>query len=315
MNPHLWAVVLAGGDGQRVASLTVGEDGQPVPKQYCALAGHESMIRWAFARARGVVPLCRILSVVAEQHRQYWEHDLADLPRDNILVQPLNRGTAAGVLLATIDVLFHRDPKARLLLLPSDHYVADEHVLRDALLDVLRTRWSRVRRILLLGMTPEQCDPDYGWILPEGDGAIASVAHFVEKPTLDRALALMRRGALVNSFMIVAQASALLRACQQTVPALVRAFLAREQAGRSSSSLTDLYQILPTADLSRHVLARSASSLAVARVPPCGWSDLGTPARLRAYQDRQIWRRPMRAGPPVPLPSGELTAIPDQRSA
>ncbi|MCX6546326.1 MAG: sugar phosphate nucleotidyltransferase [Acidobacteria bacterium] len=288
MSAHAWAVVLAGGDGQRVASLTTGYDGRLIPKQYWSFAGGESMIRWAFARALGVVPRQRVLFVVAEQHRRYWERDLADVPPDNLIVQPRNCGTAAGVLLAAVDVLFHRDPKARLLLLPSDHYVANEPVLRDALLETLRTRGSSHRRILLLGMIPEQCDPDYGWILPAGDGAIAGVAHFVEKPNLDGALALMRRGALVNSFMIVARASALLRACQQSVPDLVRSFVAREEAGTAAVSLSDFYADLPSADLSRDVLTKSASSLAVVRVPPCGWSDLGTPARVSAYQSRHL---------------------------
>jgi mannose-1-phosphate guanylyltransferase len=308
MSTHLWAVVLAGGDGQRVASLTAGDDGQPIPKQYCAFGGRESMIRWAFARALGVVARDRILFVVAEQHRRYWERELADIPAGNILVQPRNRGTAAGVLLAAVHVLFRRDPKARLLMLPSDHYVADEDVLRDALLDVLRTRDSRHRRILLLGMTPEKCDADYGWILPAGRGAQAGVAHFVEKPNLDGALALMRRGALVNSFMFVAQASALLRACQQTVPELVQAFVAREAAGAAAPSLTDFYRNLPSADMSRDVLTKLTASLAVVRIPPCGWSDLGTPARLHAYQSRQPRIAQLPDGTPAQRSVAELEA-------
>jgi len=310
MNAHLWAVVLAGGDGRRVASLTTGEDGRPVPKQYCSFGGRKSMIRWAFARALGVVPRHRILFVVAEQHRRCWERDLADVAADNILVQPRNRGTAAGVLLAAVDVLFRRDPKARLLILPSDHFVADEDILRDALVAALRTRGPRNRPILLLGMTPELCAPDYGWIVPAGDGAMASVAQFVEKPDLDVALALMRRGALVNSFMIVAQASALLRACELTVPDLAHAFVAREAAGAAARSLTDFYGDLPGADLSRDVLTKSAGSLAVVRIPACGWSDLGTPARLHAYQSRQpvIARAP--AGTPAQSPVANQAATP-----
>jgi mannose-1-phosphate guanylyltransferase len=308
MNVHLWAVVLAGGDGQRVASLTTGDDGRPVPKQYCSFGGRKSMIRWAFARALGVVPHHRILFVVAEQHRLHWERELADVAAENILIQPRNRGTAAGVLLAVVDVLFRRDPKARLLLLPSDHYVADENILREALVEVLRTRGSRHRRILLLGMTPEQCDPDYGWIVPAGDGALAGVAQFVEKPTLDGALALMRRGALVNSFMIVSQASALLRACQQTLPELVHAFVAREAAGTAAPSLVDFYGTLPGGDLSRDVLTKSTGSLAVARIPACGWSDLGTPARLYVYQNRQPRFAQVPAGTPAHVPVADEAA-------
>jgi mannose-1-phosphate guanylyltransferase len=264
------------------------------------------MIRWAFARALGVVPRRRVLFVVAEQHRRYWEHDLADVNAENILIQPENRGTAAGVLLAVVDVLFRRDPKARLLLLPSDHSVAGEDVLRDALVEILGARASRQRRILLLGMTPEVCDPDYGWILPAGEGALTGVAHFVEKPNLDGAVALMRRGALVNSFMIVAPASALLRVCQQTVPELVQSFVAREEAGTAAGSLADFYRQLPSADLSRDVLTKSTASLAVARIPPCGWSDLGTPARLHAFQSR----RPRIAHVPVGMPAEQrVTAM------
>lgn len=300
MNAHLWAIVLAGGDGQRVASLTTGDDGRSIPKQYWSFGGRESMIRWAYARALSVVPRHRILFVVAEQHRRYWERDLADVPAENVLVQPRNRGTAAGVLLAAVDVLFHRDPRARLLLLPSDHYIADERILRDALLDVLRTRGSSHRRILLLGMIPEHCDPDYGWILPAGDGVMAGVAHFAEKPNRDLAIALMRRGALVNSFMMVAQASVLLRACQQTVPELVQSFVAREEAGAAAGSLADFYGSLPSADLSRDVLTKSTASLAVARIPPCGWSDLGTPARLHAYLGRRPRFARMPTGTPTP---------------
>jgi mannose-1-phosphate guanylyltransferase len=149
-------------------------------------------------------------------------------------------------------------------------------------------------------MTPEYCDPEYGWILPAGDGATADIAHFVEKPNLDGALALMRRGALVNSFMMVAQASVLLRACQQTVPELAQSFVAREEAGAEARSLTDFYRSLPSADLSRDVLTKSTASLAVARVPPCGWSDLGSPARLHAYQSRQPRIAHVPAGTPTP---------------
>jgi mannose-1-phosphate guanylyltransferase len=308
MSAHLWAVVLAGGDGQRVASLTIGGDGRSIPKQYWSFAGGESMIRWAYARALGVVPRHRILFVVAEQHRRYWERDLADVPRGNVLVQPRNCGTAAGVLLAAVDVLFHRDPKATLLLLPSDHYVADERVLRDALIEALRTRGCSRHRILLLGMIPERCDPEYGWILPAGNGVTAAVAHFVEKPNLDGALELVRRGALVNSFMMVARASALVRTCQQTVPELVQSFVAREEAGTAAGSLIELYGCLPTADLSRDVLTKATANLAVARVPPCGWSDLGTLDRLHAYQGMHPRITRMPAGTRTQSPEADLGA-------
>jgi hypothetical protein len=47
-----------------------------------------------------------------------------------------------------------------------------------------------------------------------------------------------------------------------------------------------LYEGLPHMDLSRDVLQRASRFLSVVRVPPCGWSDLGTPERLRQYLGR-----------------------------
>jgi mannose-1-phosphate guanylyltransferase len=254
-----------------------------------------------------VVARDRVLFVVAEHHRPYWQQELSDVGPENVLVQPSNRGTAGGVLLAAIHVLFHRDPKARLLLLPSDHHVGDEEVLRDALTHVVQTRMPRHRRILLMGITPEACDPDYGWILPAGERHTAPVAQFVEKPNVEGAMGLMRRGALINSFMIVAHASALVRACEQTVPDVVRAFVDREERGAAAPSLTEFYAGLPTADLSRDVLTRSTPSLAVVRIPPCGWSDLGTPARLSAYQCQHA--------PQTHAPSAATGANPEIRLA
>jgi hypothetical protein len=47
-----WAVVLAGGDGDRVSALTRDADGRVVPKQYWCCGGRPPMVRWALARAR-----------------------------------------------------------------------------------------------------------------------------------------------------------------------------------------------------------------------------------------------------------------------
>jgi len=55
------------------------------------------------------------------------------LPEANIVVQPQNRGTAAGILLPLLSILA-RDPEAKLIVLPSDHFVADEELLGDAIL-------------------------------------------------------------------------------------------------------------------------------------------------------------------------------------
>jgi len=123
---HLWAILLAAGDGLRVRSFTTDARGASIPKQYCAFDGRHSMLRWAVNRAARLVPKRQIVAVVARQHQRLWQRELSDLAPENLLVQPQNKGTAAGLLLPLLDIL-RRDPQATILVLPSDHFVAPGH--------------------------------------------------------------------------------------------------------------------------------------------------------------------------------------------
>ncbi len=105
-----WAVVLAGGDGERVSALTRDARGRVVPKQFWSCGGRAPMIRWALARARRVAPPQRVLVAIREQHREFWQSALYDVPRGNVLVQPENRGTAAGVMRALVALRAQLDP-------------------------------------------------------------------------------------------------------------------------------------------------------------------------------------------------------------
>src|SRR5262245_52434137 len=128
---NAWVVILAGGEGRRLRSLSAGPDRLNVPKQYCTFQGGRSLLGDTLARARGLTSSERIMVVVAEQHRTWWTEELSDLPAGNIVQQPLNRGTAVGLLLACVRLL-GRDPEAVVTVLPADHHVEDEQTLRAA---------------------------------------------------------------------------------------------------------------------------------------------------------------------------------------
>jgi mannose-1-phosphate guanylyltransferase len=242
------------------------------------------MLRWALDRACRVVPREHVVTVVAEQHRRFWEPVLSDFP-GNVLVQPRNRGTGAGLLLPLLDLCLHRDDAPRVLVLASDHHVEDEQTLRESLEMALDVRGSDSGRLLLLGMTPRDLDHDFGWIVPatRGSGRIRRVAHFAEKPGLEEARGLMLRGALVNSLMLVASGELILRLYEKTLPGLLRAFRDGVSDPVAHPHLAEVYAAIPTSDFSRDVLARSVRDLSVVQVPRCGWTDLGTPQRLRAF--------------------------------
>ena len=280
-----WVVILAGGEGERLRSLTTTHDGLAVPKQFCSLRGGPSLLRETLARAAEVSPPARTLVCVAAQHRRWWEPPLRPLPDRNAVVQPMGRGTGIGLLLPLL-LIADRDPDAPIVVLPSDHYVRNEPVLADALRKAVRHVQVHPDYLLLLGIKPERPDTELGYIVPEpiGPDGVSAVAHFVEKPSLAMARDLIARGAVWNTFIIAARARELLQLFELRYPEIVATFRAARPRGlpgeAALDSLPELYRRLPQLDFSRDVLQGQERLLRVLRVPACGWSDLGTPGRV-----------------------------------
>lgn len=284
MQRHTWAIVLAAGEGSRLKSLTTDSTGRSVPKQFCSLQGGLSLLQEALHRAQAVVARERVCAVVAEQHRRWWQGALWSLPESNVIVQPRNRGTANGILLPVLHILA-RDPLARIVFLPADHYVRDEAVLAHALRGVFEQLSRRPMELVLLGISPEDADPELGYVLPaRRDGhEAAPVERFVEKPDAATARALIDAGGLWNSFIFAANGFAvlsLLRAWHPDIVDHMETAVARDAERRTSRAVKELYEQLPDIDFSRHVVQGAEALLRVLPVPQCGWNDLGTPKRV-----------------------------------
>jgi mannose-1-phosphate guanylyltransferase len=282
---QVWVIVLAAGEGRRLSALTRDPSGVSLPKQFCSFGRDRPMVQWAIDRALSVAPPERIVTVVAREHRVWWERALEGLPRENVVVQPRNRGTAAGILLPLIEVL-RRDPDATVVVLPSDHDVADEAALESAFGPAIDEAQREPGRLVLLGITPDEVDSEYGWILPGRRRSVraSEVEVFVEKPSATVAADLLLDGAVWNSFMFATNGRALLRLYARALPELLKSFWC--DLGEAPGALDALYDGLGTHDFSRDLLERVADELALVVVPPCGWSDLGTPARLTRFLGR-----------------------------
>lgn len=277
-----WAIVLAAGEGTRLRALTTF-DGRTTPKQFCSLRGGRSLFTDALLRAARVAPWQNVVAVVAEDQRSHWQADVAQLRSANVVVQPENRGTAAGILLPLLHVL-RRAPNANVVVLPSDHWVEREQVLAASLRAAVRAVESEPG-IVLLGISPDAPETSYGWIVPEGRaGRVHPVRAFVEKPAAARAAALQRAGGVWNSFLFAGRARRLLELLRERLPALSEPFERAAQHGALDrpAQLSELYERLPAADFSRDFLESCTAELRVLVVPPCGWTDLGTPERVAA---------------------------------
>jgi mannose-1-phosphate guanylyltransferase len=291
-----WAVVLAGGNGSRLQALTLDADGVIVPKQFCSLQGGPSLLEDALQRASAVAPFRHLCAVVAAQHRRWWDGLVSHLPKQNVIVQPHNRGTAHGILLPLLHILA-RDPDAHVVLLPADHYVGDEGTLATALRRVADLARANDRAVYLLGIEPETPDTELGYILPSPrrfSDSPSQVLRFVEKPALATARALVDQGALWNAFIIAGSVWALLRLFDGSFSSTIVAIsqMTERRIDLEGGLFDQLYERLPSVDFSHGVLEGHEATLQVLPVPRCGWTDLGTPQRigmtlqrLREYSD------------------------------
>jgi mannose-1-phosphate guanylyltransferase len=287
-----WVVVLAAGEGTRLRSMTRLPNGEFVPKQFCRFGQDESLLERTIRRARRLSDRERIVVIVAQGHERHWADQLRDLPAQNIIVQPQNRGTAAGLLLPLMHVM-RRDSDARIVILPSDHAFDDEDALDAALRSALRGA-ARRSEVVLLGMEPEAPETGFGWIVPGagGDEHGRPIARFIEKPSAQLAAQLMYHGALWSSFVMAGRATSFGTLFASAQPRLLVSFLENDELleqrdGVPSEVLSQLYESMPVLDFSRDVLEACRGQLRLVGVPACGWSDLGTPERVMDWLARR----------------------------
>jgi mannose-1-phosphate guanylyltransferase len=147
---HPWAVLLAGGDGTRLQSLTVKISGDSRPKQFCRIFGTTSLLGQTRERLRPAFRRDRELFVVTRAHEEFYREDLRNVDDSRIIIQPRNRGTGVAITLALLRIL-QRDENSVVAFFPCDHHYSDD----KAFASTIRAATSYARQypesIILLG--------------------------------------------------------------------------------------------------------------------------------------------------------------------
>jgi mannose-1-phosphate guanylyltransferase len=278
-----WAVVLAGGDGTRLRSLTRSIAGEDRPKQFCRLYGSRTLLAQTRSRLAPAISPDRTLYTVVKAHERFYADELADVTPSRVVVQPSNKGTTAAIIYSLRRITsLAGDPIVGFF--PTDHHYSRESRFAASVRLATKVVMSRPDTIILLGASAEYPEVEYGWIEPSErldlrfTRSLLRVNRFWEKPASQVARALLARGCLWNTFVMIGRASAFLEMLKTAVPGMVRAL-----AGPNPD---EAFAMLTPGDFSKQVLSASTERLAVLRLGNVGWSDLGTPERVVSVMAR-----------------------------
>jgi mannose-1-phosphate guanylyltransferase len=273
----MFAIVMAGGAGTRLWPLSR----RRTPKQLLALTGETSLLQQTVARLGGLLEPHDIYVITAQAHVRVTQEQLPQLPPDNVLGEPLARSTAVAAGLAT--VLARRESDEVALVLPADHFVADEAAFADALREAARA--AERGYLVTLGVVPTHPATGYGYIKAgkplHPSSPTALVERFVEKPDADHAETFLAEGGYSwNAGIFVWRVYAFRQALERFQPRLAEAFGRIEGLHRVPgwmSEVRDLLEPLPAVSIDVGIAEPAAAEGRMAIVPlDAGWSDIGS---------------------------------------
>lgn len=278
-------VVMAGGDGERLWPVSTRER----PKQFQDLLGlGETMLQSAARRLREGCAASHVLVVTSGRHVNIAAEQLGDASRKEVLGEPRKCSTAPCVALVTAWAL-REMPEAVMVVVPSDHYIADERAYEE---DVRRAveYASSHDSLVTLGIPPRRAATEYGYVEmgDEIERGVRRVVRFREKPDATTAERFVRSGAFLwNSGMFVWKVAAIALALRAHMPGLLE-LMETLPFGAPREVLTEemerVYTALSPESIDRGVMEKAEN--VVVLPASFGWSDVGTWPALKELLPR-----------------------------
>lgn len=269
------AVIMAGGAGTRLWPLSR----KLRPKQLLRLFDGRSLLQIARERLNGLFDPANIWVVTSAHYINHIAAELPDIPRDNLIGEPMGRDTANAIGLAA-HLLQRRDPDATMAVFTADHIITPQERFAGAVRTGLDAAEQFADSLITFGITPAGPHTGYGY-LHRGEALgpkTFRVAEFKEKPTLEVARQYVTSGEyLWNSGMFVWRVSAIRAELERNLP---------ENARSLQSLASDWQRLAGTDECARRfgalhkisidfgVMEKARSVLLVEM--SCDWMDLGS---------------------------------------
>ncbi len=266
-------VILSGGSGTRLWPLSR----EAYPKQFLPLAGDKTMLQATWLRVAPIATSAPII-VANNEHRFMAAEQLREVDAQPaaILLEPVGRNTAPAIALAALQASANGEDPI-LLVLPSDHVVADEAAFRATTLQAAQA--AETGALVTFGIVPDKPETGYGYIkAAKGDGA-RKVEAFVEKPNLETAQRYVASGDYFwNSGMFVFKASAYLAQLAKLQPEILAACKLALEKGKHDIDFirvdAEAFAASPNDSIDYAVMEKTVDALVVPL--DAGWNDVGS---------------------------------------
>lgn len=283
---------MAGGIGSRFWPMSTEER----PKQFIDVLGvGRTLIQMTLDRFRGVCPIENVWIVTNERYADLVHEQLPDVPVDHILQEPCRRNTAPCIAYVSWRIKM-TDPKANVVVSPSDHIVTNVDEFRRVITSCLKFA-SETDAVLTLGMKPTRPETGYGYIQADltsnspRNREIYRVDQFKEKPDLETAKHyISEHNFFWNAGIFVWSVETIVNALRVYAPRINNIFERIQNVMGTPQEQETINKVYPDCDNISidYAVMENAEEIFVFPAD-FGWSDLGTWGSLLLQSQRDMY--------------------------
>lgn len=276
-NVHL--VIMAGGIGSRFWPMSTTD----LPKQFLDVLGcGRTLLQLTADRFKGVCLPENIWVVTSAKYADIVKEQLPDLASDHILLEPCRRNTAPCIAYVSWKIKA-RNPKADIVVTPSDHVVMDVREFARVIESSLKFT-ADSDAIVTLGMKATRPETGYGYI--EADMSMACPSNkeiyrvdaFREKPDAETAKRyLQRKNYFWNSGIFIWNVSTIvnaLRVYQPSISEIFERLLPYYYTDKEQQLIDEMFPMCDNISIDYAVMEKADEIYVF--LASFGWSDLGT---------------------------------------
>jgi mannose-1-phosphate guanylyltransferase len=283
---------MAGGVGSRFWPMSTAAR----PKQFIDVMGvGKTLLQLTVERFGSLVPPSNVWVVTNQRYAAIVREQLPQVPVSNILCEPCRRNTAPCIAYVSWRIKSH-DPKANIVVTPSDHVVLDTAEFQRVVAECMKFT-SESDAIVTLGIKPSRPETGYGYI--QADLSVSTLSNkeifrvdtFREKPDLETAKQYVQKSNFFwNSGLFIWSVNTIVNAFRIYQPNIAKVFDSMASVYGTDREQDAVDRLFPECDSISvdYAIMEKAEEIFVCP-SDFGWSDLGTWGSLQQQTVRDLY--------------------------